>query len=152
MRKGEIACYKQFLLFSQCFPQLYIFSVSKCGIVWLWVNNWSDTFNPLPHNPDFWKHSGKGENVGYQQFFLPFPTIFTPAQVAQWWACRTHDLVVVSLIPSWGKLSFGAYFRLSLLKKHVRKVVGCFEKKSCVSTGVRKRGNTCASPTAMIWP
>ena len=24
MRKGEIACYKQFLLFSQCFPQLYI--------------------------------------------------------------------------------------------------------------------------------
>ena len=24
VRKGEIACYKQFLLFSQCFPQLYI--------------------------------------------------------------------------------------------------------------------------------
>ena len=22
VRKGEIACYKQFLLFSQCFPQL----------------------------------------------------------------------------------------------------------------------------------
>ena len=33
VRKGEIACYKQFLLFSQCFP-LYIFSASKCGIVW----------------------------------------------------------------------------------------------------------------------
>ena len=33
-RKGEIACYKQFLLFSQCFPQLYIFSASKCSIVW----------------------------------------------------------------------------------------------------------------------
>ena len=33
VRKGEIACYKQFFLFSQCFPQLYIFSVSKCGIV-----------------------------------------------------------------------------------------------------------------------
>ena len=31
MRKGEIACYKQFLLFSNCFPQLYIFSASKCG-------------------------------------------------------------------------------------------------------------------------
>ena len=29
-RKREIACYKQFLLFSQCFPQLYIFSASKC--------------------------------------------------------------------------------------------------------------------------
>ena len=33
VRKGEIACYKQFLLFSQCFPQLYIFSELKCGIV-----------------------------------------------------------------------------------------------------------------------
>ena len=33
VRKGEIACYKQFLLFSQSFPQLYIFSASKCGIV-----------------------------------------------------------------------------------------------------------------------
>ena len=34
VRKGEIACYKQFLLFLQSFPQLYIFSVSNCGIVW----------------------------------------------------------------------------------------------------------------------
>ena len=31
VRKGEIACYKQSLLFSQCFPQLYIFSASKYG-------------------------------------------------------------------------------------------------------------------------
>ena len=38
VRKGEIACYKQFLLFSQCFLQLCIFSASKCGIVWKWVN------------------------------------------------------------------------------------------------------------------
>ena len=30
------------------------------------------------------------------------------------------------------------------------KVVGGFGKKSCISTGVRKQGNTCASPTAMI--
>ena len=37
VRKREIACYKQFLLFSQRFPQLYIFGASKCGIVWLWV-------------------------------------------------------------------------------------------------------------------
>ena len=42
------------------------------------------------------------------------------------------------------------YFRLLPLKKRVRKVVGGFGKKSCVSTGVRKPGNTCASPTAMI--
>ena len=33
VRKGEIACYKQFHLLSQCFPQLYIFRASKCGIV-----------------------------------------------------------------------------------------------------------------------
>ena len=33
-RNGEIACSKQFLLFSQCFPQVYIFSASKCSIVW----------------------------------------------------------------------------------------------------------------------
>ena len=33
VRKREIACYKQFLLFSQCFLQLYIFSASKCTIV-----------------------------------------------------------------------------------------------------------------------
>ena len=38
VRKGEIACYKQFLHFSQCFPHLYIFSVPKCGIVRLRVN------------------------------------------------------------------------------------------------------------------
>ena len=35
VRKGEIACYKQFLLFSQCFPQLYISlvreNVALCG-------------------------------------------------------------------------------------------------------------------------
>ena len=36
------------------------------------------------------------------------------------------------------------------LQKHVRKVVGGFGKKSCVSTGVRKPGNTYASPTTMI--
>ena len=38
VRKGENACYKQFLLFPQCFPQLFIFSASKCGIVWHWFN------------------------------------------------------------------------------------------------------------------
>ena len=48
------------------------------------------------------------------------------------------------------RLFFPAYFRLSPLQKHVRKVVGGFGKNSCVSAGVRKPGNTCASPTAMI--
>ena len=44
------------------------------------------------------------------------------------------------------------YFRLSPLQKHVRKVVGGFGKKSCVSTGVRKPGNTYASLTTMLGP
>ena len=41
-------------------------------------------------------------------------------------------------------------FHLSPLQKHVRKVVCGFGKKSCVSTGVRKPGNTYVSLTAMI--
>ena len=65
-----------------------------------------------------------------------------PAQVAQWWACRTHDFVVVNLIQGMRRLFFPVYFRLSRLQKYVRKVVGGFGKKSCVSTGVRKPGNT----------
>ena len=35
-----------------------------------------------------------------------------------------------------------AYFRLSPLQKHMRKVVGGFGKKSYVSTSERKPGNT----------
>ena len=42
------------------------------------------------------------------------------------------------LDPRLRRLFFPAYFRLSPLQKHVRKVVGGFGKKSCVSTGVRK--------------
>ena len=69
---------------------------------------------------------------------------------------------VVSVSDSWPggcefdprlrQLFFPAYFRLSPLQKHVRKVVDGFGKKSCVSTGVRKPGSTCVLPTAMIWP
>ena len=49
VRKGEIACNKEFFLFSQCFPQLYILSTSKLGIVWKWVKAkviswWSITY------------------------------------------------------------------------------------------------------------
>ena len=29
VEKGEIACYKQFLLFPQCFPKLSVLDVSK---------------------------------------------------------------------------------------------------------------------------
>ena len=54
------------------------------------------------------------------------------------------------LNPRLRRTFFAAYFRLSPLQKHVRKAVVGFGKKSCVSTGVRKPGNTCASPTAMV--
>ena len=48
------------------------------------------------------------------------------------------------------QVKFFIGYSLSPLQKHVRKVVGGAGKKSFVSTGVRKPGNTCASPTAMI--
>ena len=37
MRKREIACYKQFFLFSQCFPQLYIVNKSENATLLLLV-------------------------------------------------------------------------------------------------------------------
>ena len=57
VRKGEIASYKQFLLFSPCFPQLYIVSVSKCGIVWYGINFVSDNFKPKTTFCNFNCHS-----------------------------------------------------------------------------------------------
>ena len=44
--------------------------------------------------------------------------------------------------PRLRRLFFPAYFRLSPLQKHVRKVVGGFGKES---TGVRKPGKTCVT-------
>ena len=38
------------------------------------------------------------------------------AWVAQWWACLTDDLVVVSLIPSWGDFSFRRIFATHLCR------------------------------------
>ena len=44
--KGEIARYKQFLLFPQCFDKACFPGASKGVIVWEWVD-------PLPHNTAF---------------------------------------------------------------------------------------------------
>ena len=44
--KGEIAPYKQFLLFPQCFQKACFPGASKGVIVWEWVNS-------LLHNPLF---------------------------------------------------------------------------------------------------
>ena len=107
---------------------------------------------------------GKGESALNEQFLL-YPQCFLPL-----WRtfCHFHQIWAppgwlssecVRLMnwwlraqSSWGDFFFPAYFCLSPLQKHVRKVVGGFGKKSFVSTGVRKPGNTYASPTAMIWP
>ena len=99
VRRGEIACNKQFLLFSQRFP-LYM-APRLGGSVVSVLDSW----------------------LGGCEFDPRLKRLFFPAN-----------------------------FRLSPLQKHVRKVVGGFGKKSCVSTGVRKPGNTYSSPTVMIWP
>ena len=39
VEKGEIACYKQFLLFPQCFQKACFPEASKGVIVWEWVNS-----------------------------------------------------------------------------------------------------------------
>ena len=44
------------------------------------------------------------------------PSVRHPARVAQWWALRTHDLVVVSLIPGWGNFSFWHIFASHLYR------------------------------------
>ena len=61
VRKGEIACYKQFLLFSPCFPQLYIFSASKCGTVWYGVNASAKSIDPC--HPAQFVQADMGQNL-----------------------------------------------------------------------------------------
>ena len=39
VRKGEIACDEQFLLFPQCFQKAYFPGASKGVVVWEWVNS-----------------------------------------------------------------------------------------------------------------
>ena len=88
MRKGEIACIKQFLLFSQCFPQLYNLSLVRqsaalCGNG-LTVSNTTNFRlfqTERPYIGQFDENGrkfsqrlentlGKGEVAGYEQFLL----------------------------------------------------------------------------------
>ena len=75
--------------------------------------------------------------------------MMSPAWVAQWGACRTHDLVVLSSRPGCGELAFRVFSPLTSAEACEKSSLWLW-KESCVSTGVRKPGNTCASPTAMI--
>ena len=83
-------------------------------------------------------------NTGSEYVYTP-PGWLSGEQVRlmTWWL-RVRSPVEANFFP--------AYFWLSPLQNQVRKVVGGFEKKSCVTTGVRKPGNTSASPTTMIPP
>ena len=58
-------------------------------------------------------------------------------------ACLTPDLRVVSLKFGWGEIPFRR-----ILASHLW--IMWEKKESCVNTGVRKPGNTCASPTTVI--
>ena len=72
VRKGEIACNKQYLLFSQCFLtyMALIFHV-KCTLTH------SQTTTPFdaPWKQAFWKHCRKRRNCSWA--ISPFPTVFS---------------------------------------------------------------------------
>ena len=87
MGKGEIARYKQFLLFPQCFQKACYPGASKGVIVWEWVNSlpndrilgMSKGFADNKINDaemmifvcDNWENIvGKEENTGHQHFLL----------------------------------------------------------------------------------
>ena len=100
MRKGEIACNKQFVLFSQYFlPLWYLFSISNalqnviCNLFQFEpVSNFVERFNPLPQNTAFQRTYDifnvenivrKGEIacnkqfVLFSQYFLPLWYLFS---------------------------------------------------------------------------
>ena len=111
VRKGEIACNKQFLLFSQCFlPYMALIFHFKCTFkcclqfVSIWtslkfcrlvmsklITTQSQLLAPLEKRA-LENIVGKGENAGSQHFFL-FPPYFLPflAQIS----ILSHDYVVV---------------------------------------------------------
>ena len=72
-----------------------------------------------------------------------------PAWVAQKRECRTHDLVVASSTPVEANFLFDEFSPLTSAET-CEKSSGWLWTESCISTGVRKPGNTCVSPTAMI--
>ena len=80
------------------------------------------------HSILFWQKEKKFVTTYSLANVKLYPFHDSPAWVAQWWVCRTHDQMVVSSIPRWGKFSFRRIFCLSPLEKHVRKVVGDFGK------------------------
>ena len=84
MRKGEIASYKRFLLSSQCFLQLHVYTFNPLPDDKIW--DWSKLKQSADDNFEFDVNSrkfskrventvGKGEIARYEQFLL-FPSVF----------------------------------------------------------------------------
>ena len=164
MGKGENACNQHFLLFQQCFLpipkrisvfKLHLFCCLQVLSIWTSLEICRKVKSYLKMawlKISFWAKI----NVCMLIILKKVHSINSLADMP------CPDGSVVSAPDSWPggcefdprlrRLFFPAYFHLSPLQKHLRKVVGDFGKKSCISTGVRKPGNTCASLTAMIWP
>ena len=70
--KGEIACYEQFFLFSQCFQKACFPGASKGTIVWEWVKN----------------SVRKGDNACYHRSLL-FPQCFRASSSSVYFKLRT---------------------------------------------------------------
>ena len=68
--------------------------------------------------------------------------ISRPIRLAHWWPCLRHDLVVVSSISSWNKLSFRRIFASHLCQ---RKVVGGLERKLCQYWCEKARKHMCVN-------
>ena len=80
----------------------------------------------------------------YFNFVSPYPgcSMVNMSGLKAWW-----------LFETWLRWTFfPAHFPLSPLLKACEKSSRWLWKESSVITGVRKPGNTCASPPAMIWP
>ena len=102
----ENAGLQDLLLFPQCFPKACFSWSLRVRILWEKikhgvVKNWLSKL--ISHFP-FLSLSGPAWPSGY------------PVEMAQWWAFPTHDLVVVSLIPGWGKLFFRCIFASHLCR------------------------------------
>ena len=76
---------------------------------------------PIHQSHNFWRikisqtvfEKGHPRNISVKLFHNPTSG---PARVAQWWACRTRDLVIVSSIPGWGDFSFRRIFASHLCR------------------------------------
>ena len=71
--KGEIARYKQFLLFPQCFQKAFFPGASNGAIVWEWVKEFADENFTFDENGGEFSKSiknpvGKGDIARYEQF------------------------------------------------------------------------------------